>query len=74
MSDFDEKPSTSASGLITNFLPENPDEICKRLSLIIRDKQGGNDSEGVDDEIVAKFDESIECKITTSTQHQKIFI
>ena len=37
-----EIPFSSASGFA--FLPENPDESCNRILLIIQEKQGGIDT------------------------------
>ena len=51
---FDEFPSTS--GLKRILLSQNSDEFCDRLRLIIQQKLSGNDTNRLDDEIVAKFD------------------
>ena len=54
----------------TISLSENPNELYDKLCLIIQEKQGGNDTNRFDDEIVAKFDKLLEYKYITPTQHE----
>ena len=57
------------SGLVT-FLPENPDEICERLCMNMKEKQVQNDSKKFDDEIMAIIDKLSEYKLITPNQHK----
>ena len=46
-----------ASGISkTLFLSSDPDELCNRLKLLLEKKQAGNNSEIINDEIVAIVD------------------
>ena len=55
-----------------NFLPENPEEICHKLRLMLQEKQSVSNSKGLDDVFFAKSDLLSELKCITSTEH-KIF-
>ena len=35
------------------FLPEDPDELCDRFNLLLGEKQAGNNSDIINEEIVA---------------------
>ena len=61
-------PSTSASGTETVFFPQKANELCIRLRLILNIKQGGKDSQPLDDNTVAKSDKLLEYECNTSTQ------
>ena len=54
------------------FLSSNLDEICKRLKLLIQEKQAGNNSAIIIEERVVKLDNILEYKGLTPTQHKKI--
>ena len=44
----------SASGASkTKFLSSDPDELCDRLKLLLQEKQAGNNSDIINQEIVA---------------------
>ena len=63
----------SASGISnTIFLSSNPDELCKRLKLLIQEKRAGNNSKVNNEEIVAINHKLLEYKCMTPTQHKKI--
>ena len=65
----------SASGISkTVFLPSDPNELCDRLKLLLQEKQAGNNSDIIIDEIVVINDKSIEYKCITRKQHKKILI
>lgn len=69
------KRAILASGLQkVIFLSENPNELCDRLHLIIQEKQGGNDTNRFDNEIVAIIDKLLEYKSITAKQHKQILI
>ena len=53
----------SASGITkTIFLSSDPDELCDRLKLILQEKHAGNNSDIINDDIVAKVDKLMEYK------------
>ena len=53
----------SASGVgKTIFLSSDPDELCKRLKLLLQEKQAGNNSDMINEEIIAKVDRLLEYK------------
>ena len=65
----------SASGLSKIiFLSSDPDEICNRLNTLLQEKQGGNNSDLIHDEIVAKVDELLEYKCVSQKQHKQILL
>ena len=48
-------PAIMASGVSkTIFLSSDPDELCKRLKLLLQEKHAGNNSDIINDEIVAR--------------------
>ena len=49
-------PDITASGIVTIFLPENPNELCDSLQLLLQEKQDRNKSGIIDEEIVAMAD------------------
>ena len=55
-------PGIMASGITTKFLSENADELCDRLRLLLQEKYAGNNSNIINEEIVAIFDELLEYK------------
>ena len=51
----------SASGISkTRFLSSDPDELCHRLKLLLQKKHGGNNSDIINQEIVAIVDKLLE--------------
>ena len=65
----------SASGVSrTIFLSADPDELCERLKLLIQEKHAGNNSDIINDEIVAIIDKLLEYKCITKKQHKQILI
>ena len=69
-----ESPSIMASGITTIFLSENADELCDRLKLLLQEKHGGNNSDLINDEIVAIVDKLLEYKCISKKQHKQILI
>ena len=67
-------PAIMASGLPTKFLPSFPEELCKRLNLLLQEEQAGNNYDKIDDEIVAIFDEIIDYNCVSKKQHKQILI
>ena len=64
----------SASGVTTMFLSENGDELCNRLKLLLQEKHAGNNSDIINEEIVAIIDKLLEYKCITKKQHKQILI
>ena len=68
------QPAILASGITTIFLSENADELCDRLKLLLQEKHGGNNSDLINDEIVAIVDKLLEYKCISKKQHKQILI
>ena len=56
------------------FLSSDPDELCNRLKLLLQEKQAGNNSDIINDEIVAIVDKLLEYKCISKNQLQQILI
>ena len=69
-----ESPAIMASGVTTIFLSENPNKLCDRLNLLLQEKQAGNNSDIINDEIVAIVDKLLEYKCISKKQHKQILI
>ena len=67
-------PAIMASGVTTIFLSENADELCNRLKLLLQEKHAGNNSDIINEEIVAIVDKLLEYKCITKKQHKQILI
>ena len=63
-----------ASGVTTIFLSENADELCDRLKLLLQEKHAGNNSDIINEEIVAIVDKLLEDKCISKKQHKQILI
>ena len=68
-------PAIMASG-VSNILilSSDPDELCDRLRLLLQQKHAGNNSNLINDEIVAIVDKLLEYKCISKKQHQQILI
>ena len=65
----------SASGVSkTIFLSSDSDELCNRLKLLLQQKNAGNNSDIITDEIVTIVDKLLEYKCITKKQHKQILI
>ena len=65
----------SASGVSkTIFLSSDPNELCDRLKLLLQEKQAGNNSDIINQEIVAIIDKLLEYKCISKKQHKQILI
>ena len=68
-------PRIMASGVSkTIFLSSDPDELCNRLKLLLQEKQAGNNSDIINQEIVAIVDKLLEHKCISKKQHKQILI
>ena len=64
-----------ASGISkTIILSSDPNELCDRLKLLLQEKHAGNNSDIINDEIVAIVDKLLEYKCITKKQHKQILI
>ena len=65
----------SASGVSkTIILSSDPDELCDRLKLLLQEKHAGNNSNLINDEIIAIIDKLLEYKCISNKQHKQILI
>ena len=70
-----DQPAIMASGFSkTIILSSDPNELCDRLKLLLQEKHGGNNSNLIDEEIVAIVDKLLEYKCITKKQHKQILI
>ena len=65
----------SASGVSkTIILSYDPDELCNRLKLLLQEKHAGNNSDIINDEIVAIVDKLLDYKCISKKQHKQILL
>ena len=65
----------SAAGVSkTIFLSSDPDELCNRLKVLLQEKQAGNNSDIIINEIVAIVDKLLEYKCISKKQQKQILI
>ena len=70
-----EQPAIMASGFPkTIILSSDPNELCDRLKLLLEEKQAGNNSDIISDEIVAIVDKLLVYKCISKKQHKQILI
>ena len=68
-------PAIMASGISkTIFLSSDPDELCNRIKLLLQEKYAGNDSDIINDEIIATVDKLLEYNCISTKQHKQILI
>ena len=63
-------PAIMASGVSTKFLSSDPDELRDRLKLILQEKQAGNNSDIINQELVAIVYNLLEYKCISKKQHK----
>ena len=65
----------SGSGVSkTIFLSSDPNELSNRIKLLLQEKHAGNNSDIINDEIVAIVDKLLEYKCITKKQHKQILL
>ena len=70
-----DQPAIMVSGFSkTIILSSDPNELCNRLKLLLQEKQAGNNSDIINDEIVAIVDKLLEYKCISEKQHKQILI
>ena len=68
-------PAIMASGVSkTIFLSSDPNELCDRLKLLLQEKHAGNNSDIINEEIVAIIDKLLEYECISKKQHEQILI
>ena len=64
-----------ASGVSkTLFLSSDANELCDRIKLLLQEKHAGNNSDIINDEIIAIIDKLLEYKCISKKQHKQILI
>ena len=68
-------PAIMASG-VSNIiiLSSDSNELCDRLRLLLQEKHAGNNSDLINDEIIAIVDKLLVYKCITKKQHNQILI
>ena len=70
-----DSPAIMASGISkTTFLSSDAHELCERLKLLLQEKHAGNNSDLINEEIVAIVDKLLEYRCITKKQHKQILI
>ena len=64
-------PTIMATGILTIFLPSDPDELCDILSLLLQEKRAGNICFIVNEEIFAIDYKLLEYKCISKKQHKQ---
>ena len=65
--------TVSASGVSkTIILSTDPVELCDRLKLLLQEEKAGNNSDIINEEIVAIVDKLLEYKCKSKNQHKQI--
>ena len=68
-----DQPAIMASGFSkTIILSSDPNELCNRLKLILQEKYAGNNSDVINDEIVAIVDKLLEYKCLSKKNINKL--
>ena len=70
-----ESPAILASGISkTKILSSDPNDLCDRLRLLLQEKYAGNNSDIIDEEIVAIVDKLLQYRCLSKKQHEQILI
>ena len=68
-------PAIMASGISkTIILSSDPNELCDRLRLLLQENHAGNNSDIINDEMVAIVDKLLENNCISKKQHKQILI
>ena len=51
---FLQSPAIMTFGIATFFSPENPKELCNRISILLQEKKAGNDSNVINENFLLK--------------------
>ena len=70
-----DQPAIMASGFSkTIILSSDPNELCDRLKLLLQEQLAGNNSNIINEEIIAIIDKLLEYKCISKKQHKQILI
>ena len=70
-----ESPAIMVSGISkTIILSSDPNELCDRLRLLLQEKHAGNNSDIINDEIVAIIDQLLQYRCISKKQHKQVLI
>ena len=69
---FLNSPAIMASAFSTKFSPENPNELCDRIKLLLQEKQAGNNSNLIIEEITAIVEKLSDYRCISKKQHKQI--
>ena len=58
----------------TLFLSSDPNELCDRLKMLLQEKHAGNNSDIINQEIVAIIDKLLEYKCISKKEHKQIIL
>ena len=58
----------------TTFSPSDPDELCKRLELLMQEVQAGNKSNKINVDKIVKLYKLLEYKCRSEKEHKQILI
>ena len=61
-------PAIVTLGILTIFLSSDPDDLCQMLKLLLQEMHAGNNSDIINDEIVAVVDKLLEYKFISKKQ------
>ena len=65
----------SASGITkTIFLSSDSNELCNKLKLLLQKMKAGNNSDIINQEIIAIVDKRLEYKCISKKQHKQVLI
>ena len=68
-------PAIMASGISRTIIrSSDPNELCDRLRLLLQEKHAGNNSDKINDEIVARVEKLLEYISISKEKHNQIFI
>ena len=62
------------SGISTKFLSENPKELCDKVKLILQEKQAGNFSNVIDEEIIAIAEKVLKYICISKKKHKFLLL
>ena len=58
----------------TMFLSSDPNELCDRIKILLQERQAGNNSDIINQEIIVIIDKLLEYKCISKKQHKQILI
>ena len=56
------------------FLSSDPNDLCDRITLLLQEKNAGNNSDFINKEIFASLDKLLENKCLSKKQHRQILV